>query len=421
MSLAPGTSLGSDEVVAALGAGGMGEVYAAEDLRLRRRLALKVLPADVTDDPDRLRRFEQEAYAASALNHPNIVTIYELGSCSEGRFIAMEFVQGRTLGELVRQPCAIETVAQIGRQIAEALRVAHGAGITHRDIKPENIMVRDDGYVKVLDFGLARLMSPSPDEAQAETMAATPPGTLLGTVRYMSPEQARGETVTPATDIFSLGLVLYELTAARHAFAADGPLQVLQGMALILLASAGLMTRSAERLRDTGIGVDRWGCLPSASICRPRPTTATVGSSSTRSCSSGSGGYPASDRRRSAFVRRCLAAAMGPLRGSRRRRSRSAPAAIRPSAYTGSHRVSSTRSGETAARPELTYQDRAGQPKVLLVTTEQVLPGFFVVVSVSEKPTCVGTASENTRGTRRSTAAAICCWSPCCRASVSSA
>jgi tetratricopeptide (TPR) repeat protein/predicted Ser/Thr protein kinase len=230
MSLAPGTSLGSYEVVATLGAGGMGEVYAAEDSRLRRRLALKVLPADVTDDPDRLRRFEQEAYAASALNHPNIVTIYELGSSSEGRFIAMEFVQGRTLRELVRQPCAIETVAQIGRQIAEALRVAHGAGITHRDIKPENIMVRDDGYVKVLDFGLARLMSPSPDEARAETMAGTLPGTLLGTVRYMSPEQARGETVTPASDIFSLGLVLYELIAARHAFAADGPLQVLQGI-----------------------------------------------------------------------------------------------------------------------------------------------------------------------------------------------
>jgi tetratricopeptide (TPR) repeat protein/predicted Ser/Thr protein kinase len=230
MSLAPGTSLGSYEVVAALGAGGMGEVYAAEDLRLRRRLALKVLPADVTDDPERLRRFEQEAYAASALNHPNIVTIYELGSSSEGRFIAMELVRGRTLRELVRQPCAIETVAHIGRQIAEALRVAHAAGITHRDIKPENIMVRDDGYVKVLDFGLARLMSPGTDEAHAETMAGTLPGTLLGTVRYMSPEQARGETVTPATDIFSLGLVLYELTAARHAFAADGPLQVLQGI-----------------------------------------------------------------------------------------------------------------------------------------------------------------------------------------------
>jgi tetratricopeptide (TPR) repeat protein len=230
MSLAPGTSLGSYEVVGPLGAGGMGEVYAAEDVRLRRRLALKVLPADVTNDPDRLRRFEQEAYAASALNHPNIVTIYELGSSSQGRFIAMEFVQGRTLRELVRQPCAVETVAQIGRQIAEALSVAHGAGITHRDIKPENIMVRDDGYVKVLDFGLARLMSTGADKAQAETIVGTLPGMLLGTVRYMSPEQARGETATPATDIFSLGLVLYELTVARHPFAADGPMQVLQGI-----------------------------------------------------------------------------------------------------------------------------------------------------------------------------------------------
>ena len=231
MALAAGTRLQHYEIIAQLGAGGMGEVYEAEDLQLRRRLALKVLLADVTDDAERVRRFEQEAHAASALNHPNIVTIYGLGASSDGRFIAMELVRGTTLREIAKRPCDIDTVVDIGRQIAEALAVAHAAGITHRDIKPENIMLREDGYVKVLDFGLARLIRPSGlDSNDTQTMGNTTPGTVLGTLRYMSPEQANGHVASMATDVFSLGLVLYELAAGRHAFAAAAPLQVLHGI-----------------------------------------------------------------------------------------------------------------------------------------------------------------------------------------------
>ena len=231
MALAAGTRLQHYEIIARLGAGGMGEVYEAEDLQLRRRLALKVLVADVTDDAERVRRFEQEAHAASALNHPNIVTIYGLGASSDGRFIAMELVRGTTLREIAKRPSDIDTVVDIGRQIAEALAVAHAAGITHRDIKPENIMLREDGYVKVLDFGLARLIRPSGfDGNDTKTMGNTTPGTVLGTLRYMSPEQANGHVASMATDVFSLGLVLYELAAGRHAFAAAAPLQVLHGI-----------------------------------------------------------------------------------------------------------------------------------------------------------------------------------------------
>ena len=144
-------------ILSILGAGGMGEVYLAEDTRLQRLVALKVLPADLTKDLARLRRFEQEARAVSALNHPNIVTIYEIGEADVGRFIVLEFVKGRTLRRLIGGPQGLHSVVPVGRQIASALGVAHDAGIVHRDVKPENIMVRDDGYAKVLDFGLARL------------------------------------------------------------------------------------------------------------------------------------------------------------------------------------------------------------------------------------------------------------------------
>ena len=197
----------------------MGEVYRARDTRLDREVALKLLPAALTRDPDRVRRFVQEAKAVSALNHPNIVTIHEIGDCDAGRFIVMELVQGQTLRQL-DQPCALDALVDLGSQIARALSATHAAGITHRDIKPDNIMVRDDGYVKVLDFGLARLASRALD-ADAQTLKGTLPGTLLGTVRYMSPEQARGEAVSHATDIFALGIVFYELATGRHPFTAD--------------------------------------------------------------------------------------------------------------------------------------------------------------------------------------------------------
>ena len=218
--LAAGTHLGHYRILSPLGAGGMGEVYLAEDTKLDRRVALKVLPAQYTQDEDRLRRFVQEAKAASALNHPNIITIHEIGEAQAGHFIVMELVQGRTLREMIGKHHSLDALASLGTQIAKALAVAHAAGITHRDIKPENLMARDDGYVKVLDFGLARL-APAHSLADAETRDGTRAGTLLGTFRYMSPEQACGETAASASDIFSLGLVFYELATGQHPFKAE--------------------------------------------------------------------------------------------------------------------------------------------------------------------------------------------------------
>jgi predicted ATPase len=229
MTLATGTRLEHYEIVEPLGAGGMGEVYVVEDLQLGRRLALKLLPARSTQERDRVRRFEQEARAASALNHPNIITIHQIGDCDAGRFIAMELVLGRTLREMA-YPCSTASLVRIGGQMADALRVAHGAGITHRDIKPENVMVRDDGYVKVLDFGLARLGPTGLDQLEPDTTTRTSTGILLGTVRYMSPEQARLQTVTSATDIFSLGLVLYEMATGHHPFEAESAIDTLQAI-----------------------------------------------------------------------------------------------------------------------------------------------------------------------------------------------
>lgn len=218
--LAAGTQLGHYQILSPLGAGGMGEVYLAEDTRLDRKVALKVLPAQYTQDEDRLRRFVQEAKAASALNHPNIITIHEIGEAQAGHFIVMELVQGRTLREMIGEHLSPDALASLGTQIAKALAVAHAAGITHRDIKPENLMARDDGYVKVLDFGLARL-APTHSLSDAETRGATRPGTLVGTMRYMSPEQACAETIASASDIFSLGLVFYELATGQHPFKAE--------------------------------------------------------------------------------------------------------------------------------------------------------------------------------------------------------
>jgi len=220
-TLSPNTTLSHYRIVSKIGAGGMGEVYLAEDTRLDRRVALKLLPAEFTQDADRVRRFIQEAKAVSALNHPHIVTIHEIGEAEAGRFIVMELVQGQTLRAL-NKPCAPDLLVNLGCQIAKALSATHAAGITHRDIKPDNIMLRDDGYVKILDFGLARLMPATATDTEAATlMQQTTPGALLGTVAYMSPEQARGEPAPPATDIFALGIVFYELATGQHPFKAD--------------------------------------------------------------------------------------------------------------------------------------------------------------------------------------------------------
>jgi predicted ATPase len=225
-----GKVIGAYEIIASLGAGGMGEVLHARDTRLGRPVALKFLPQGSAPDRASVDRFLLEARAASALNHPNIVTIYDIGEVEGVPFIAMELIEGRTVRAVSTESLALERLAKIGAQVAEALAVAHKAGIVHRDIKPENIMVREDGYVKILDFGLARVLPIHPTGPEAETQVATVPGTLLGTFRYMSPEQARGEPVTTASDIFSLGLVMYELATGKHPFHAESQLATLHAI-----------------------------------------------------------------------------------------------------------------------------------------------------------------------------------------------
>jgi tetratricopeptide (TPR) repeat protein len=207
----------------------MGVVYRARDPRLGREVALKVLPAGAAGDRDALARFQREARTASALNHPHICTIYELGEHDGQPFFVMELVQGRTLRVLAAERPPPGEVIRLGSQVARALEAAHAAGIVHRDIKPENIMVRQDGYAKVLDFGLARPSLVQPPASDRAT-DITSPGTILGTVRYMSPEQARGEAVGAASDVFSLALVLYELLTGQHPFQASSRLEVLHAI-----------------------------------------------------------------------------------------------------------------------------------------------------------------------------------------------
>jgi hypothetical protein len=200
----------------------MGEVYRARDVRLGRSVAIKVLPQEVAFDADRLRRFEQEARAASSLNHPNIVTVYDIGECDSISFLATELVEGKTLAEvLISGALPVRSVLEIGIQIADGLAAAHEAGIVHRDLKPGNVMVTRDGAAKILDFGLAKQTSRSGSIGTASSTAATPetePGHVMGTTGYMSPEQASGEPLDFRSDQFSFGSVLYELTTGRRAF-----------------------------------------------------------------------------------------------------------------------------------------------------------------------------------------------------------
>ncbi len=222
MTIPSGARLGAYEVLEPLGAGGMGEVYRARDSRLGREVALKVLPETLAADRDRIARFEQEARAASALNHPNIVTIHEIGREGETAFIAMELVDGKTLRDLTASGALpVRRILGIAAQIAEGLAKAHGAGIVHRDLKPENVMVSKDGFVKILDFGLAKLVEPESGEVSAMPTLAQPetrPGTVMGTVAYMSPEQASGEPTDFRSDQFSFGSMLYEMATGQKAF-----------------------------------------------------------------------------------------------------------------------------------------------------------------------------------------------------------
>src|SRR5918994_4314754 len=223
MPLGPGSRLDAYELLQPIGAGGMGEVWLATELRLRRKLALKLLPSEFTRDPSRVSRFEQEARAASALSHPNVCTILALGETPDGQhYIAMEYVDGETLRKRIAGGRhTIREAVDIVIQITSALAAAHAAGIVHRDIKPENVIVRPDGFVKVLDFGLAKLAAAAEAAAVEATQTAfrTDAGTVVGTVAYMSPEQARGQQVDFRTDIWSAGVVFYEMLVGRSPFA----------------------------------------------------------------------------------------------------------------------------------------------------------------------------------------------------------
>jgi serine/threonine protein kinase/Tol biopolymer transport system component len=247
-----GRMIGSWRILSLLGAGGMGQVYLAQDTKLGRKVALKLLPAGFTQDAERVRRFRLEARAASSLNHPNIITIHEIGEVGDAHFIVTEYVEGETLrAQLSHAPSnrmKLPAVLDLAAQIASALAAAHEAGIVHRDIKPENVMVRRDGYVKVLDFGLAKLMEPAAPvvDTEAPTLAviSTEAGVVMGTPRYMSPEQARGLKVDARTDIFSLGVMLYEMIAGRPPFAGETPGDVIA--AILTTDPAELSQHSPE-------------------------------------------------------------------------------------------------------------------------------------------------------------------------------
>jgi serine/threonine protein kinase len=220
MPLHPGSRLGPYEILSPLGAGGMGEVYRARDTRLGREVAIKVLPDAVSATPQRVMRFEREARSASALNHPNIVTIYDVGSSDSVHYIAMELIQGEPLRALLLEgPLPVRRLLHVGIQIAEGLAKAHASGIVHRDLKPENVMVTEEGHVKILDFGLAKLTQPdSSGDGPPQELTATQEGAVVGTVGYMSPEQATGASVDYRSDQFSLGSILYEMATGRWAF-----------------------------------------------------------------------------------------------------------------------------------------------------------------------------------------------------------
>src|ERR1051326_1840702 len=218
-----GRIIGHYKIIEPIGTGGMGVVYLAADTRSDRKAALKLLPARFTGDAGRLKRFQQEARTVVALNHPNILTVYEIGEEDSSYYMVSEIIEGETLRQrLARGPFLPQEAVDIAVQIASALAAAHAAGIVHRDIKPENVMVRHDGYVKVLDFGIAKLAEPelpeSTGQGEATEIIATNAGSVLGTVRYMSPEQARGDAVDVRSDIWSLGVLLYEILAGRPPF-----------------------------------------------------------------------------------------------------------------------------------------------------------------------------------------------------------
>jgi serine/threonine protein kinase len=234
MAIVTGTRLGVYEVIALLGKGGMGEVYRAKDTRLDRDVAIKVLPADFANDADRLKRFEQEARATSALNHPNILTVYDIGTHDGAPYIVEELLEGEELrAQLNEGAIAPKKAIEYARQIADGLSAAHDKGIVHRDLKPENLFITADGRVKILDFGLAKLRSQQNDpvDSQIPTQKRiTDPGTVMGTVGYMSPEQVRGQEADHRSDIFSFGVILYEMLSGQRTFCGDSAVEVMNAI-----------------------------------------------------------------------------------------------------------------------------------------------------------------------------------------------
>jgi serine/threonine protein kinase len=231
MALNSGTRIGPYEVTSRLGEGGMGVVFRAHDTKLRRDVALKLLPDHFADNPERLARFEREAQVLASLNHPNIGQIYGLEESTGQRCIVMELVEGETLQEILRRgPIPFDEALGLAKQIAEALEVAHEKGIIHRDLKPANIKVTPDGQIKVLDFGLAKALDERPDGRVSDSptlMSASMPGVILGTAAYMAPEQAKGRTLDRRTDIFAFGCVLYEMLTGRRAFEGEDVTEIL--------------------------------------------------------------------------------------------------------------------------------------------------------------------------------------------------
>src|SRR6266536_154612 len=234
MTVAQGTRLGPYEVIAPLGAGGMGEVYRARDTRLGRDVAVTVLPATFSADPDRLHRFEQEACAAGALNHPNILSIYDIGTHDGSPYVVSELLEGQTLRQRMGGSALLQRKAiDYALQVAHGLAAAHEKGIVHRDLKPENLFITNDGRVKILDFGLAKLTQP---EAQGQATnlptatGGTEPGVVLGTLGYMSPEQVKGRPADARSDIFSFGAILYEMLSGKRAFHGDSAAETMSAI-----------------------------------------------------------------------------------------------------------------------------------------------------------------------------------------------